>query len=702
MIDSQPATELQTPAAPVVSVGGVLPLVPLSVQLADERKAAEAVNNTPVVQGLAAHVRQRWTSAWTAKQTTIENRMLQCLRQKQGEYDPELLQEIEKQGGSKIYMGLSSVKARAAASWLRDVLLGARDEKPWVIEPTPLPDLSPEDTEAVKALAVREAMDIETGGQPVTPEVMQEIVDRIKSRTVEDMTSAARKAAEQMSTKMEDQLVEGGFQKAMSEFIEDLVTFPSAFMKGPVIRKRPQMQYNKQTGELEVKDTLKLEWERVDPFMVYSAPAASSLEDGDLIERHRLTRSDLNALIGVEGYKDAAIRAVLDAHGRGGLHEWLWVDSAKAIAEGKSLVHVMSTPDTIDALQFWGSVQGKMLIEFGLDEAEVEDPTAEYNVEVWLVDRWVIKATINPDPMGRKPYYKASFEEVPGAFWGKSVMDLVRDCQTMCNSAARALANNMGIASGPQVWVNVDRLPAGEDITQMYPWKTWQVTSDPFGSTAPAVDFFVPPSLAAELMGVFEKFSFLADEYSGIPRYMTGETRGVGGAAGTASGMSMMMSNAGKAMKQVVAYVDVNVLQPLIERLYQHNMRYSDDKALKGDVNIVARGANALIVKEQAAVRRNEFLQIALSSPVVGELVGMEGVGELLRESAKVLDLDVDKIVPPTPVIRQREQQKQMMQMQMMAMQAAEPTMGKRRKVGSGQQLMSGGQATNNFQDRAK
>src|SRR6185437_12820695 len=115
------------------------------------------------------------------------------------------------------------------------------------------------------------------------------------------------------------------------------------------------------------------------------------------------------------------------------------------------------------------------------------------------------------------------------------------DCQDMCNAAARSLAANMAIASGPQVAVNTGRMPPGEDATQMYPWKLWQFESDPMGSTAPPVIFFQPGSNADELMRVYERFSILADEYTGIPKYMTG-TEGTPGAGRTASGLSMMIS----------------------------------------------------------------------------------------------------------------------------------------------------------------
>ena len=66
--------------------------------------------------------------------------------------------------------------------------------------------------------------------------------------------------------------------------------------------------------------------------MIYWAKHSAQPDDGEMIERHRLSREDLSAMIGVEGYSDAAIRAVLDEYGAGGLHEWLWIDTEKADA----------------------------------------------------------------------------------------------------------------------------------------------------------------------------------------------------------------------------------------------------------------------------------------------------------------------------------------------------------------------------------
>jgi hypothetical protein len=667
----------------LTNVNGILPVANNSMleAAANARRDAENKNNEPVIQGLSSYVRKCWSSAFLAK-LDIEQRMLKGVRQRRGEYDPEVEAEIRKSGGSNIYMMLTSNKCRAASSWLRDTLLGARDEKPWTIDPTTLPEISPQELQEVTQKATQEAMAIEQalGMQVTTPEQMAQIVERIKDKIRVQIQDEAREDCDRMSMKMEDQMQEGGFIDAFSGFLDDLTTFPAAILKGPVVRKKPQMKWTQDAqGQYvpEVKDELVLEWERVDPFMIYPAPHASKIDDGYLIERHRMTRTQLSELIGVEGYSEGAIRAVLEDYGHGGLHEWLRIDTQKAQAEGKNTLAIQQNTDAlIDSLQFWGSVQGRHLVEWGMDKSEIPDLDKEYNCEVWLIGRWVIKATLNYDPFGRKPYYKTSYEEIPGVFWGNSVTDLVRDAQIMCNAASRALANNMGMASGPQTVVNIDRLPPGEDVTEMYPWKIHTVISDPYGNSAPPIDFFQPDSRAAELMGIYEKFSVLADEYSGVPRYMTGDAT-AGGAGRTASGMSMLMNNAGKSIKQVISNIDQNVLSKSLERLYYYNMKYSDDPELKGDVQIRVRGANAMVVKEQAQVRINEFMNMVSQNPIFAQIIGDEGIINMLREVAKGLDLDISKVLPSNEEIRAKralEQQQQMMATAAGAAQAGQPT----------------------------
>ena len=380
----------------------------------------------------------------------------------------------------------------------------------------------------------------------------------------------------------------------------------------------------------------------MDPFKFYPEPGIASIDDGYVFEHHPLTRMDLSELIGVPGYDDDAIRAVLEL---GNGQSWISPFSAQEQDELENKHSTENRPTEIfDALEFWGRVSGRMLIEWGLTEEEVEDPDKEYDANVWLVGSYVVKAILNYDPLGEKPYAATSFIRNPGSFWGKGIPEIIEDLQSVCNASARSLVNNMGIASGPQVEVNLERIPSNEDITQLHPWRIWQVLSDPLGSSSPAVRFNQPNDNSAQLMAVYEKFSKLADDHSGIPSYIYGDLN-VQGAGRTASGLSMLMGSAGKSIRQVVMHIDSDILKPIVHRQFVYNMRYDPDESIKGDAQVIPRGAINLAVKDTVNTRRVEFLQ-ATANEFDMEIIGKEGRAAILREIAKGLQMPEDEVVP--------------------------------------------------------
>jgi hypothetical protein len=641
------------------------PLIPVArasdIEAAAKR-AADEMQNQPIIQGLAAHTRRRWEVMRDHHRENIEDRLIQCVRARNMEYEPEKLAEIREQGGSEIFMGIVSTKCRTATAWLRDTLLGTGADKPWSLSPTPVPDVPPDVIANLQRIMEGNLqMYYAEGNAPLDPMDLKQLAAGMKDTAMREMKHEAEKRVERMETKMEDQMAEGNFTKALFEFTNDIATFPYAILKGPIPRRRKVLQYGGPEG-IQPVDVLRDEWERVDPFKFYWAPWGDDLQNMPVIEVHHLTRSDIEAMLGVEGYNEESIRSILADFGSGGL-DWLDHDDAEfEDATGRDFDD--ATGDLVAAIQLWDSVPGDLLLEWGMDELEIPDPQMSYPCEVWMIDNVVIKAVLNYDPLGRKPYYLTSFEKVPGRIDGNGVADLCMDAQNMCNAAARALANNMGISSGPQVGVNISRLPAGEDITQMYPWKIWQFTQSDYADSSPPLSFFQPNSNAGELMAVFSKFMDLADEVSGIPRYMTGQH--VPGAGRTSSGLSMLISNAGKSIKQVISNIDHDVMTPMLERQYQRNLRYASDPDLIGDVQIVARGAMSLVVKEAESVRKTEFLRLVLESPVAQQIVGLPGTAELMRDLAGNLNTNVDRLVPSREDV---VKQQQMAQQQMAAMQ---------------------------------
>jgi hypothetical protein len=414
-----------------------------------------------------------------------------------------------------------------------------------------------------------------------------------------------------------------------------------------------------------------MSWRRVSPFDLYWTPGASRLDDADVIERVRLRRSDLQKLIGLPGYNERAIREALSDYTTGFYEFYEPGESERAQLEDRESPH-QNESGLIDSIEFQGEIQGAYLKDWNNGEIARRitgfDEDFDYAVGAWVAGRHVIKVHVQPNPVRRHNYFATSFEKVPGSISGHGLPEILDDAEHVANSAFRSLVNNMGLASGPQVVIDELRLSPSTNPDSIYPWKRWRTTSDPAAGSGKPIDFFQPSSNAAELMGVFDKMMALADEVSGIPRYLTGN-QNVGGAASTASGLNMLMNNASKVLQQVAAQIDTDVIQPLLDYLHFIAM-VSDRSGLSwGDAKIVARGITMAMRKEADRQRQLEFLQLT-ANPLDFQIMGADGRAKILRRLDDSLGLGED-VVPDESEVEERQKQA-MMQEQAAAAQGGQ------------------------------
>ena len=664
---------------------------------AQEASKADAENeqHEPLLQGIAAHVRKCWDSARDNK-AEVDTRLLAAQEARLGKYSRTKLSQIQATGGSEEYARVTANKCRVAEAWLRDVYLG-QTEKPWTIKNTPSPDLPPTERDRIRSVVSQEVAEAQAAfGQAPPPSMVQGRINELEDAVAERMSDEARSATERMERKMHDQMVEGGWDRAWGKFLNDLVTYPAAHFKGPIVRNRAGVEWKQIKGQWKAVPVNKfgVEWERVDPFRIYPSANSTCPQEGYLIEHVTFSREDLHSLIGLPGFNEAAIRGAIEDYNAGGLTDWLQiqgVESAEQNLDGQDR-HKGPLID-IDGLEYHGPVSGRDLLDWGMPASEIDDVDADHEACVWMIGQWVIKAQLNYDPTQTRPYFKASWEEVPGAYWGLGLVDTLSDVQGIANAATRALVNNMAMASGPQVAVNTDRLPPGESITTLTPWKIWQTQDSAYGSGGgDAIKFFQPNANVDDLLAVIEKFYQFADDWSMIPRYMAGNG-GMEGAGRTASGLSMLLNAANKGLKGIVSTVDVEVLSPCLTKLYMYNMIFDEDESLKGDAEVLARGAVSLMQLETLQLRRNEFLA-ATNNPVDQQIVGVEGRTNILREVAKGLEMDVNRVVPPAPP--------QGAQPPQAGAQPALPGAAPTAPTGpAGEQLVNGAAVTDNFSPSA-
>lgn len=575
------------------------------------------------------------------------DRLVHAMRVFNGQYDTQKLMEIRKFGGSQIYSRLVATKCRGATSLLRDIYLNT--EKPWGLEPTPDPVLPDDLSASIQQLVEAEVGNASRGLQP--PPSPEEIRDRIKTLYLGAKRAATKKAreeAEKAFDKLDDLLVEGEFYEALSAILIDIPLFPFCCLKGPVVRITPEVTWVQ--GKAQVVNKPKMFWNRVSPFDVWWTPGVSNIKDAAVIERTRLTRSDLNELIGLPGYNQSAIAEVLKWYGQSGYVEAnaSTVDTPRAVMESREDPR-MNESGLIDMLEYHGYVQGQMLAEYGM---QIPDPLKDYFVDAFKIGRYVIKVQMSPSLRKRPYYYVTSFEKVPGTVVGNALPDILADVGEAANAALRSLINNMSIASGPQVVINDDRVSDNQDGDELYPWKRWHVTTDPLGSNngQQPVNFFNADSHAQELLGVYEKFSQIADELSAIPRYITGSER-LGGAGRTASGLAMLMGNAAKILQTVASNIDNDIIEPSVSALYDLVMLTDQTGMLRGDEGIKVLGVNVAMQRETQRQRQLEFLQIT-ANPIDSQITGVRGRATVLREVSKGIGLPGEDIVPPDDEIK--------------------------------------------------
>lgn len=605
---------------------------------------------------LAMYIRNVWDRNKRAK-IDVEQRMIKSLRQRNGEYDPQKLALIRLTEGSEIFSMLTYIKCKAAEAWLSEMYSPVRG-KSWALTHTPIPDLSPAILQKISSrvldqIAMAAQVYQEESGVDVTPDEFNQVAQlhfaELKEQIDKAIKDEAKKAIGKMSEKIDDQLTEGHWERNFKDTRSDLITLGTGLLKGPTPRKRNSIRWvSSPEGEwiLDMSDSVIFEYDRLSPFDYYPEDDAENIQDGDAIEYMRLSKDDLSACVGMKGFNGKYIHAVLKDSQQGSKTERLAIDQQRSDVEGRQ--GNFNNPNRIDVLNYWGSVPGYLLLEWGMDESQIPDPDFNYNINAWLVvgTQYVVKAVINIT--GVKPYSKACFEKIPGAFWGRSLPEIVKDDQDMCNATARAIQNNEAMASLPQTEVDVSKMVDGANTDKVWAGRVWQVDTKGMNS-GQAVRFTDCPSKVVELLAVYEKFSRGMDEKSGIPAFTHGDPK-VGGAGNTSSGLSIFVSMAGKVINDLIHTIDMDIVSTVIERTYNYNMMYDPDPDIKRDAKVVVRGTSSIVVKEQEEIRKSELLRDT-NNPVDLQIMGLNGRKELLKDKlATMISLDINKIIPDAPI----------------------------------------------------
>ena len=621
--------------------------------LADSKKLQEE----PMVQNLAGYIQSRFEDAERVR-LVIKDKMLEATRRRRGVYNPDLMAEIQRQGGSELYVKLTETMCLNAEAWIGDVAQ-PQDGRPWALEPEPDPELPPEIAEKIVQDTVAAFSDLSISATP--DEIRQNVTDSY-SRVMRVMERDAQTRADNMSKRVERQLLDGGFSAAVSECISDAVTVGTGIMKGPFLQMEKQLKWLKNKGYApDITEDAVMKFRRVDPFYVFPAPGSVGTDKATcpyICEVDEFTRSSLRKMRGVDGWSTENINTLLKESPHG-FNFTLTTDAERAYLQDRQQNEISQPFDKFRGIWYHGEIPGHLLKEWGMTGIEVEE---EYECIALKIGRFMLHCRLNQDPLGRRNYFKWVYKPVKGSFWGQGVPELMNDIQDICNATARHMCNNLSMASGPMVAIyELDNLAEGQDINGVYPGRVWQFNR-PAGVQGKPMEFFQPSANTDVLIKCFDYWLSIAEKRMGIPVHNSKE--GTGG-LNTATGISILMNQASRLLKQSIAYLDAGIIKPLIEAVITWNMIYLDEPMIKGDVRVIADGAMGLFVKEQEQMRITELLR-ETANPIDMGIIGNQGRAELLRASTKGLgNVRSDDVVPTRDELDERQkQQEQAAQMQ--------------------------------------
>lgn len=512
--------------------------------------------------------------------------------------------------GPDIVMDISSPIVKNIVGLIRDIFVGSTAQ-PYTINATPVVEL-PEDVEAQLLEKIERELEtfIAINGGDVNAVRAQ--VTEMRAAVQLEENRKANVAAERLRTIIADRLYDADWEAQFIDFIDHFCIYPAAIMKAPAVNTRTVMRWDGTTVSPTTETVRQVE--NISPFDFFPAPYATDIQTADyVIERRRLTRNELLQLGSASGYDEDVIAEVFEANPNGAPLPYGSVDDDDI---SDTDIGDKTDMDAFDALGYYGRIRNDLLAEYDIEFAEEEMHGAS-EAEVWVVGGRVIKCLLNPDPLGRRPFFKACFEKVPSSFWGASPAMKLRDTQRVCTASVRALVRNMQYSSGPIGEVRKGAVKDGHAPNAIIPHTIRVVEEDTFGSGAPAYRFYTVPSLSNELVALFDKFMGYGYELIGIPRVAFGSPQGLGTLGRTAGGVSIILNQSTKAIKQALRMIESGLIEPVVQEFINYEIRTSNDPDIRGDIRVYARGVSGLMEQES----KNGDLEWALQS--ISSMVGV-------------------------------------------------------------------------------
>ena len=596
--------------------------------------------------GLPGYIREKQDAAEKARYSYEQN-WLQAYKNFRGIYDSST--QYRDSERSKVFIKTTKTKVLAAYGQIVDILF-TNKKFPLVVESTPIPEGIAEfahmETPADQVVQSPfgfpgDGMQIPPGGMEL--ENPQQNLGMYEGMGLKEgpallgeaQVQPAREMAQRMEKEIHDQLLDTDAVNVFRKAIFEAALLGTGIIKGPFnyYKKVNKWQRNEETGEREYAPYEKMT-PRIEPVSAWDFfpdPSGTSIDDCEyVIERHRMNRQQIRSLMLRPHFDATAIENVL-AVGPNYVDKYY----EDTIREDESQAYY--TESRFEVLEYWGVLDASLARSVGLDIAEDMGAFDQVQINAWICGNEVLRCVLNPFTPVRLPYQAFPYEINPYQLWGVGVAENMEASQKLMNGHYRMAIDNLALAGNLVLDVDEASLVPGQNM-DIFPGKIFRRQS---GVTGTAINGIKFPNTAPENIQMYQISRQLADEDTGIPSIMHGQT-GVTGTGRTAAGLSMLMGSAGLSMKTVIKNIDDYLLKPLGEAYFQWNMQFNEKvEDIEGDLEIKPRGVAAVMQKEVRTQRLTALLQ-TVANPMLAPFIK---IPNLMKELAISQDIDPDLLV---------------------------------------------------------
>lgn len=619
---------------------------PSDQRMAEDQQKALADKLSGIVQGWTKEVNER-----ISRKRQIEERWLQDLRQYHGMYEDHILRKLKEREGSELYLNVTRNKTNTAAAKLYDMLFPT-DDKNWGIEATPVPSLNEEIGAAMKMgpqIAEQANQMLASGMEAEAQQMIDEASPVLsKANELREQRDKAQARADRMASEIDDQLKECDYNSEARKAIEEACQIGTGIMIGPIKARRPKRRWveDPQSGGMRLEEdheAMRGGLYHHSAWHFFPDPDVAELKDSrENYARHLYNTSKMRQFAREPGVFKDAVRRLIAADAR--------EESPSFMADLRTMTNGQTdnAGRAFHVFQYFGYLEAQQIVDMAraagredmAADYEDEDPLVEFPIVAWFCQGELLKIGEHPMDTGDILFSAFCWQRDPGSIFGYGVPYTMRDQQAAICATWREIMDNAALSASPQVVIDKTSVePEESNDWRLKPRKTWYVNRPmPANSRVFSIEHI--DAKIGELMAIIEAAMRFIDDETGINQLAQGEQGA--GVTKTAQGMALLMNSTNVVFRRIVSHFDDYMTKPNIRRMHDWTMQWSEDESVRGDFEIVARGASVLLVQEIQSQNMMTLFSLALSDPELREMTDMQ---EAYRAVVKAMKVPVEQWV---------------------------------------------------------